>query len=57
MMLPMQSAKLLKNTQSKMPRTQIAGLGLCSKKNAETLKTHTQQNGDEIRSTVLPLWH
>jgi len=56
MILPWQNAKLLKNIQSKMPRTQLAVLGSTSNQNAETLKTSTQQNADKIWSTVLPLW-
>ena len=35
------------NTQSKMPRTQLAVLGSNSKQYAETLKTYRQQNADE----------
>ena len=42
-----QSANLLKNTLSKMPRTQLVVLGSNSKQNAETLKTCKQQNADE----------
>ena len=48
MILPWQSARLLKNTQSKMPRTQIVVLGYTQCKMPRPWRhTHTQHNAEK----------